>query len=136
MTTLTPNLVLRRVPDLKVRIDSSNNVQISSEEANYHIGPHGLAVLDAFYQPVSVSKALERLSTTVTGTQDWITLTNTVVQLYEAGILQDEAQPSPKLETGKLSFGAPDIHVGMLNDRTRTSSFLAGITEIVSCRHY
>jgi len=128
---LTPGRALRRVPDVRVRIDSSNNVQVYSDEAVYHLGPHGLAILDAFYQPTTISQALEKLSASVAGRQDWMSLTTTIVQLYEAGILRDESQSAPKLETGKLSFGGPDIHVGMLSDRIRTSSFLTGIGEVV-----
>ncbi|MEW6637680.1 MAG: 50S ribosomal protein L11 methyltransferase [Actinomycetota bacterium] len=128
---LTPDTVLRRAPDVRVRIDSSNNIRVYSEEAVYHLGPHGLAILDAFYQPTTMSRALERLGASVTGRQDWMSLTTTIMQLYEAGVLLDESQRTPKLETGKLSFGGPDIHIGMLNDRLRTSAFLSGISEVV-----
>jgi hypothetical protein len=124
-------MVLRRMPDVRVHINSSNNIQLVSEGVTYQIGQHGLAILDVFYQPASVSEALEGLSSRVTGTHDWIALTTTIVQLYEAGILQDESGRGPKLEAGKLGFGAPDVHLGMLNDRTRTSRFLAGIDEVV-----
>lgn len=129
--TLAPDTVLHRVPDVRLHVDSSNNVSIQSESTVYHLGPHGLAILDVFYQPMSLSGALERLRGVVTSTQDWMALTTTIVQLYEAGILQDESQRRPKLEAGRLSFGAPDLHLGMLNDRIRTSRYLAAIREVV-----
>jgi predicted RNA methylase len=129
---LTPDLILHRVPDIRVHIDSSNNISILSDDKSYRLGPQGLTVLDIFHQPTSVSEALEKLSTRITGAQDWIALTTSIVQLYEAGILQDGTQRGLKLEPGALNFGAPDIHVKMLNDWVRTSSFLTGITEIVS----
>jgi Ribosomal protein L11 methyltransferase (PrmA) len=131
VSNLAPDMRLHRVPDVRVHIDSSNNVQVLSDHTAYHLGPHGLVVLDAFYRPTTVSEALKKLGGRVTGAQDWIDLTTTLVQLYDAGILRDETQGIPKLERGRLSFGAPDIHVGMLNDRARTSSFLAGIKEVV-----
>jgi Ribosomal protein L11 methyltransferase (PrmA) len=123
---------LRRVPDVRVDIDSSNNVRVLSDHVAYHLGPHGLAILDAFYQPTTVSEALERLGETVSDTQDWIALTNTIVQLHEAGILQDESQRTQKPRGDKSGYGAAGIHVAMLNDRARTSGFLSGIEETVS----
>jgi protein arginine N-methyltransferase 1 len=131
MATLNPNLVLKRVPDVEVRINSDNNIQLVSDETVYYLGPHGLAVLDVFYQPVSVSEALKKLSAAATGLQDWMALTDTVVQLYDAGILQDESQRRRTLKTSRRGFGGPGIHVSMLNDRARTSSFLDGIAEVV-----
>lgn len=131
MSSLSPETVLGRVPDVRVHIDSSNNVLVRSGGAAYPLGPHGLAILDAFYQPSTISEAIERLGTRLTGAQDWISLTTTVVQLYEAGVLRDGDEREPNLASGKSSFGAPDLHVGMLNDRMRTSSFLAGIGEVV-----
>jgi 2-polyprenyl-3-methyl-5-hydroxy-6-metoxy-1,4-benzoquinol methylase len=123
---------LRRVPDIRVDIDSSNNVRVLSDHVAYHLGPHGLAILDAFYQPATVSEALERLGETVSDTQDWIALTNTIVQLHEAGILQDESQRTQKPRVDKSGYGTAGIHVAMLNDRARTSGFLSGIEETVS----
>lgn len=132
MSSLSPDLVLKRVPDVEVRINSDNNVQVVSDETIYYLGPHGLAALDAFYQPVSVSEALGKLSATTASVQDWMALTTTIVQLYDAGILQDESQSKRELKTSKRGFGGPGLHVSMLNDRARTSSFLSGIAEVVS----
>jgi len=129
---LNPDLTLKRVPDIDVRIKSDNNIEVASEDTIYFLGPHGLAILDVFYQPVSVSEALKRLSSTSTSVQDWMALTTTIVQLYDAGILQDETQREQELKIGKRGFGGTGIHVTMLNDRTRTSSFLAGIAETVN----
>ena len=71
------------------------------------------------------------MSATTSGVQDWMALTTTIVRLYDAGILQDESQREQKLKTSKRGFGVPGIYVGMLNDRARTSRFLAGIAEVV-----
>jgi type I protein arginine methyltransferase len=132
MKNLTPDLRLHRKPNTRVYIDSSNNIQLRIDDRLYDLGPHGLAILDAFYQPTSMSEAIQKLSPTVASAQDWIALTNTIVQLYEAGVLQDKSQSTQQLETGKFSFGAPELHVRMLNDQMRTSRFLAGISEVVN----
>jgi hypothetical protein len=128
---LDPDLTLKRVPDIKVHIKSDNNIEVASQDTNYELGPHGLAILDVFYQPMSVSEALKRLSATSTSVQDWMALTTTIVQLYDAGILQDETQRKQELKIGERGFGGAGIHLAMLNDRTRTSGFLAGIAETV-----
>ena len=132
MTNLTPDLKLHRKPNLRVRINSSNNVELRLDDRLHDLGPHGLAVLDAFYQPTSISEAIQKLRSTVTSAQEWMALTNTIVNLYEAGVLQDNSGRTQQLETRTLSFGAPDLHVRMLNDQIRTCSFLAGISEVVN----
>jgi type I protein arginine methyltransferase len=131
MSSLSPYLVLKRVPDVEVGFKSDNIIQLGSEDTIYYLGPHALAILDTFYQTVSVSEALKKLSATTSGVQNWMALTTTIVQLYDAGILQDESQREQKLETSKRGFGGPGIYVGMLNDRARTSRSLASIAEVV-----
>lgn len=132
MASLRPDLVLKRVPDVEVRIDSDNKVQLVSEGITHYLGPHSLVILDSFYQPTSVADALKKLGATTTSVQDWMALTTTIIQLYEANILQDETARKRKLKASKRGFGGPGIHVGMLNDRTRTSSFLTGIAGVVN----
>lgn len=131
MSRLSPDLVLKRLPDIEVRVNSDNNIQVVADDTIYYIGQHGLAVLDAFYQPVPVSQALESLRATTASIQDWMSLTTTIVQLYDAGILQDENQRKRELKTSRRGFGGLGVHRNMLNDRVRTSAFLAGISEVV-----
>ncbi len=130
MTNLSPDLKLHRLPGIRVEIDSSNNIHVRTDEVYFELGPHGLALLDAFYQPTTVSEAIAKLTPSVGGAQDWISLTTAIVQLHEAGVLLDESNHQPKLETGH-GFGGADIHVGMLNDEVRTRSLLDGISEVV-----
>jgi SAM-dependent methyltransferase len=129
---LDPDLALRRVPEIDVRIKSDNNIEVVWGDATYHLGPHGLAILDVFYQPMPVSEALKRLGATVAGVQDWMALSTSIVQLYEAGILQDETQRKSDHRISSGGFGSAEIHVAMLNDRMRTSRFLSGIAETVN----
>lgn len=58
-------------------------------------------------------------------------LTTTILQLYDAGILQDENQRKRELKASKKGFGGLGIHRNMLNDRARTSALLTGISEVV-----
>jgi predicted O-methyltransferase YrrM len=131
MLNLSPGTMLQRVPEIRLQIDSSNLIQVVTPEGTLDCGPHALLVLDAFYQPRPLAEALSKLQTQVVGTQDWINLTSTVAQLYQAGILRDESQIAPTLKADTSGYDAAPIHVRMLNDRTRTASFLAGIREVV-----
>jgi precorrin-6B methylase 2 len=129
LSKISPGLVLHRVPDLKLHVLSDNRVEISLEEKTVSCGPHALAILDAFQHPTSFSAAVRRLSKSSVGIHDLATLTSTVVELYRAGVLRDETQSRPEASYG---FGNLNVHNRMLNDRTRTSSFLAGIEEVVT----
>src|SRR5215213_5265236 len=129
MTGLSPDRILHRAPGLKLHLRSDNYVRVSLDEETVTCGPHALAILDVFYQPTSFSEALRKLSRSSSGVQDWAALTSTIGQLYRAGVLQDET--GRRAEAG-YGFGSPSGHVAMLNDRIRTSSFLAGINEVVT----
>jgi Ribosomal protein L11 methyltransferase (PrmA) len=128
---LCPHTILQRVPSLNLQIDSSNYVQIVTQERVISCGPRGLAILDAFSQPTALSEALAQLQTQLQGAQDWVDMTGTILQLYRAGILQADAQIEATLRAEDYGFDSAPIHVAMLNDRTRTTRFLAGIHEVV-----
>ena len=81
-----------------------------------------------------MAEALKKLSVTITGMQDYVELTQAIVNLYEAGILQDENQRrQQRRATEEEGFGGVSAHyLHMLNDRVRTVSFLSGIAETVN----
>jgi hypothetical protein len=128
-TSLDPNLVLHRVPDLSLHLRSDNRILISLDGKTVTSGPHALAVLDTFHQPTSFSEALRKLGKSSVGVQDWAALAGTIMELYQAGVLRDQTQGRPETVYG---FGSVGVQARMLNDRTRTSSFLAGIDEVVT----
>lgn len=68
----------------------------------------------------------------VTGTHDWIELTQQLLLLHRGGILvdADEAEVDATL-SARASFGAPSIHIRMLNDRERTQRYLQAISAVV-----
>ena len=92
MTKLTKDTVLQRIPELKLSIDSSNQLKIFAEGKTIRVGSHGLAVLDVFSHPISVKEALKKLQNSTVGAQDWMDLMTTIVHLHEAGILRDKSQ--------------------------------------------
>jgi len=132
MTDLNRDTILQRVPDLKIHIDSSNNVKIYFEGRVIQCGVHGLTILDAFYQPTSINEVSSRFQMRIKGVQDWMHFMTTVAHLYNAGILRDEAQNKPKLGANTSGFESAPIHVAMLNDKQRTLTYLKGIQEVVN----
>lgn len=126
---LTPQTVLRRVPNLTVRIESDNQVHILWNGKEIRFGPRALSVLDVFSQPQSFAEASEHLQTLSKGAQDWMDLTTSLLQLHQVGILQEDL--GPHLAPASSGFDSARIHVLMLNDRDRTARFLRGIRETV-----
>jgi hypothetical protein len=129
--SLLPDTVLRRVPDLTLRVDSSDSLRIKMDGKTIQGGIHGLAVLSAFSVPRTLSAALESLSSGPGGLQDWVGVTSTIIRLYEAGVLQDRDGSAPALRRTTKGFDAARIHVEMLNDTARTSSFIEAVTAAV-----
>jgi hypothetical protein len=129
MAALGPHTILQRLPDLEIHVDASNELRIAARGETVHCGSHGLRVLDAFAWPTSVQAASERLKTR--SAEHWIQVTSTIVGLFEAGILRDTASNGGIRPPSVRGFGAASVHVLMLNDRVRTSSFLTGIQEVV-----
>src|SRR5688572_808982 len=109
MTNISPETVLQRVPDLTVRIDSSNLILVSFKSTEVACGPHGLAILDEFYRPTSLAQALERLRARVPGAQDWIDMTSSILRLCKAGVLREEAEIVPTLAADPFNFDAAPV---------------------------
>jgi len=130
--TLKPTTVLERAPEVKLRVLARGDVVVESADGDVSGGPHCLAILDAFAEPTTLATALERLGPRTGGAQDWIDLTAAVVRLHDAGVLRAEGEPERASdEVLRGSFDSPSPHAAMLEDRVRTSAFLAAIAEVV-----
>jgi predicted O-methyltransferase YrrM len=115
-----------------MRVDSSSTFQIKDwPHRSVRCGPHAWSVLAAFSRPRRMSEVLAELGAGLSGRQDWVDLSTTIVGLYEAGILRDEDAASAPLTFMPDGYAGPEIHIAMLNDRARTSKFLEGIREVV-----
>ena len=123
--------VLKRLPELKIDLKSSNEICVLVDSKAFYFGSHGLLVLDTFAQPRSLRDALNELKERVVGSQDWVDLTSTIFRMYEAGILRDEGASQPELSPQAVGFGSALIHNEMLNDRERTECYLNAIREVV-----
>ena len=132
MPSLTPTTVLRRVAELDVTVQAEGDTWVVVEGQPVSCGPHGLAILDVFSEPRSVGDAIAALGGRVGGAQDWIDLTSAIGRLHDAGVLLGESEPeSTPDRIVRGSFGTPGPHVSMLDDRVRTSAFVAALRELV-----
>jgi protein arginine N-methyltransferase 1 len=129
MIPLKANSILQRTPNVKLQLNASNQIDIQTDGRTVSCAQHGLAVLDAFSQPTPLRVAINRLK--ARGEQHWIDLTEVILQLYEAGVLQNPEVRNHGNFLKPTGFGGTRIHVAMLNDRARTASFLAAIREVV-----
>ncbi len=80
MTELSPQSVLRRRSDLRVRICPNDELQVCTDGREIICNAHGLTILDAFAKPTSLAEALKRLHSRLAGAQDWVDLTSAIVQ--------------------------------------------------------
>jgi hypothetical protein len=126
MAELGSDTVLQRAPHIDVELGSTTIIRVAGRQIS--VGSNVLPILEAFTHPITYSKAVKDLSARVTGVQGWIELVSTITNLYKAGVLVDEAGIAPPPGVG---WAAPDVHVSMLNDRTRTRTFLEAIEKIV-----
>jgi precorrin-6B methylase 2 len=132
MGPLAPTTVLRRAAELEVRVTSTGDTTVILNGGAVSCGPHGLAILDAFSEPCALAEALERLGPRARGAQDWIDLTSSVARLHDARILREKDDPELDVDVAVgPAFDNPAPHVAMLEDRVRTSAFLAALEEVV-----
>ncbi len=124
---LRPDTILKRRAGIDIRLGSNHAVRIEINGTGALYDEESLSILNIFSRPKSVREAVSQLQKR--GIQDWIDLTGTLNKLYRAGVLV-EAGTEFVVDT-QVSFGAPPVHISMLNDRSRTETYVRAITEVV-----
>ena len=89
---LTPNSILERAPNLKVQILNHGEIIIFMHDRWVKCISHGLAILDAFAQPIVVSEAVRKLGTRFADPKDRAQAIDLISDLYRAGFLQNESR--------------------------------------------
>ena len=120
---------LIRAPLLSMRLETGH-VVLTTPNGEIKFSDLALRVLDYFSAPHTIEEAIAELPHTADGRSQWMLLSNTVLSLHRAGVLihlDGNHQPPPLIH----GFAAAAIHVAMLNDRRRTSAYLAAIAETV-----
>jgi protein arginine N-methyltransferase 1 len=129
--SLPPETLLKRAPDINVRVRSDNEIEMSAGDGWLVTGSHGLAILDTFARATSLQAALDTLAARGSGAMAFIEMSSTIIAMARAGILRDESAVRPAYATDRKRFDAAWIHVAMLNDRARTSAYLHALRDVV-----
>lgn len=117
---------LRLVSGLRLRHEPGAGHALESADRVHAVGPHTLAIVDAFLQPRSLPEAIRLLQARTSGRQDWIDLTAEIVQMRRSGLLLPEDADNPPAQV-ENAFSAVPVHIRMLRDRTRTLAYLDAI---------
>ncbi|MDQ3895967.1 MAG: 50S ribosomal protein L11 methyltransferase [Actinomycetota bacterium] len=94
-------------------------------------GRYTLPILDAFSTPRTLRDALTVLEGDIQGTAGWVELIGHVKALYELGALVEPTAVKGLRRAHDKRFDSAPIHVRMLNDERRTSSFQTAIRRTV-----
>jgi predicted nicotinamide N-methyase len=124
---VAPETVLIRAPSITVKLSSRRKVEIRIGGQILLASEHALQILQTFAHPTSMHDALAILESK--NAEDWIEMSTCILHLLESGVLQDVSSSEAHTET--VGFDAAPIHVRMLNDRVRTTRFLAAIDRVV-----
>jgi hypothetical protein len=118
--------LLRLAPELNLRLRGGGDVEILVGGRRLTAGTRVLGVLEQFAQPTTMRGAVERIR--AHGLEAFIEATSLAKRLHEEGVLVGSRDARVR---GGRGFDAPEVHVRMLDDATRTAAFLRVIGEIV-----
>jgi protein arginine N-methyltransferase 1 len=116
---------------LQINLDTDKSVKISKGGRAVKFDFHTLSIIEKFCTPNTISKVMEELKSSIKGAQDWIAITNTIFKLYNFKILIEEDKHSTALRNSPFGYNSASFHIGLLNDKMRTSSFLDAIKDSV-----
>ncbi len=106
--------------------------QLSLGQRRLPCGRYTLSLLDAFSRPTSMKQALEHLKDQVKGTSAWIELVAHLKGLHEVGVLVEPGATTASRRAHGKRFDSAPVHIRMLNDVVRTSSFQEAIRMAVT----
>lgn len=129
MTTLNPTTQLQRIPKLDIQLKGNNSVRLKWGRKHLSAGIHTLAILNAFRQPKTYAAGLAHVIQSEGSDEG--TLSNTIAQLFDAGVLRDIEAVQKMKQGPTIGFNSPAIHIEMLDDRARTEHYLKAIREVV-----
>ena len=119
---ITKDTVLQRSYTLGIQINGSE-VSLSGPQDAIGGNAHTLAILDVFATPKTLDQGMQLLCSRAQGRHDWIALTNQVIMLCKRGWLTTPNAQAVTLPSDPGKFSAADVHLRMLHDRARTTTF-------------
>lgn len=127
---LTVDTVLYRVPDLTIKIDTSNLMRLHHGGRVLKLGPEAMSVLDVLHTPCSISELIRRVDPRLVGRRTTEQTIATVRMLHEAGVLITEPEPGFS-RTPTPSYDSSFVHLTILNDTARKGAFVRAVRELV-----
>ncbi|HEY2514638.1 MAG TPA: 50S ribosomal protein L11 methyltransferase [Polyangiaceae bacterium] len=127
--TLTPTTLLRRAPGLVLHLEGDGRVRVWLGDRAVRGGVHTLAVLETFARPVAFEEAFRALGARRPGAEAAVDLTQTIFELWGAGVLREDQPDGPPLPAA--DFSTLSLHVAMLRDHARTTALLEAIRAVV-----
>jgi hypothetical protein len=132
MAMLRPDSVLERAPGMRLRLNSPGLVHIELRDGTpLQFSDRALSVLRVFARPTTFRDGAAQLGRRAAGRADYIGLMETIQAMARAGALLADAAAAPPLTAGARTFSGAPLHIGMLNDRVRTSRWIAAVESVV-----
>lgn len=125
------NTRLQWVGDLHIHLASSNEVKFSAGNRTASVQPSGSALLEIFQKPTTIVEAADALNRRMAGRGAWIDAMNAIMTLRHVGLLIDADGGRSEVRDRPGGWGGARIHIAMLNDRQRVTSFLAAVRQVV-----
>lgn len=132
LPALTATTQLVRLAEFEIHFGGGSELVLRTATGDLRCGPEGLAVLEVFSQPRPLRDGLMELAArSGAGRQTLQDLTNTIHDLYDAGVLRDAHSSALHSSARHVRFDSPELQIAMLEDRTRTQAFIRAIEKTV-----
>lgn len=132
MATLRADSRLECAPGLRLRLSGPGQVEIELRDGTaLQLGDRALDVLSAFARPTTFREGVNRLGPRAVGVADYVGLMETIQKMAHAGALLVDGAPALRIEAGGPTFGGAPAHIRILDDRVRTSRWIAAIESVV-----
>ncbi len=127
-SSLSRDSLLRRSPAITLELHSAGNATATFEGRSVPLGVHALGILVACTEPVRLGDLAERAG--VLGARDFVDFMGSVLELLRQGLLRTaDRERAPEDVRG--TWSSPAVHVGMLDDETRSAAFIEAIRRTV-----
>lgn len=130
--SLTLDTVLHRTSDIRVEIDSSNEMTVTKSGMKFRVGSRALGVLHTCLSPTPIREILASQCQGL-GEREVKETIKTIHSLVFAGVLSTR---KPHLMSESIfpfgGYASPYVQIKMLNDINRKRSFLTAIRQEIS----
>jgi len=131
---LSRHLKIETAPKLRIDIESSTTTNIIVDDNILPGNSFTLSILDTFSSGQTLDQGLHRLRSRYHSAESWIELTRHISFLYSQGALQPVHEQKPRLKSHSARFDASPVHIRMLNDYQRMTSYRQAIFRNISSR--